>query len=367
MKYFLRPFALLLPLAVLYGCAGVGYYAQAIGGQMELLSKRRPISDVLADPATPPALREKLVLVRQLRAYASDELKLPDNDSYKTYADLERPYVVWNVFAVPELSVQPREWCFPFAGCVGYRGYFGREPAQAFADALRAAGDDVYVGGVAAYSTLGWLDDPMLNTLIQRPNAELAGILFHELAHQRVYAADDSEFNESFATVVELEGVRRWLNRDGDRRASATAPGVALPPASMQSYAAYEAHRHQREEFAAVMLETRAALATLYASAASVEEKRVAKRTAFAALKARYPELKKRWGNDRYDAWFAQDLNNAHLAAVGTYHRHVTALQKLLAEQGGDLATFYREAERLATLAKAERTAQLERFLSRQN
>lgn len=351
MKYFLRPFALLLPLAVLSGCAGISYYAQAIGGQMELLSKRRPISDVLADPATPSALREKLVRVQQLRAYASDELKLPDNDSYKTYADLERPYVVWNVFAVPELSVRPREWCFPFAGCVGYRGYFGRAPAQAFADELRAAGDDVYVGGVAAYSTLGWLDDPMLNTLIQRPNAELAGILFHELAHQRVYAADDSEFNESFATVVELEGVRRWLNRDGDRDA----------------HAAYEARRHQREEFAAVILETRATLATLYASAASVEEKRMAKRAAFAALKARYPELKKRWGNDRYDAWFAQDLNNAHLAAVGTYHRYVTALQKLLAKQGGDLAKFYREAERLAALGKAERTAQLERFLSRQN
>ena len=193
-----------LPLS---GC----YLLQAAGGQMEISAKREPIAEVIADAATPPQLRARLEYVANARDFASRELGLPDNESYRSYADLDRPYVVWNVFAAPEFSVEPRRWCFPIAGCVVYRGYFSEEAAQHYASRLRRRGDDAAVGGVAAYSTLGHFKDPVLSTMLGWSDAQLAATLFHELAHQVVYVPGDSEFNESFATVVEEAGLERWL------------------------------------------------------------------------------------------------------------------------------------------------------------
>ncbi|WP_372524125.1 aminopeptidase [Sulfuricaulis sp.] len=345
MKYFLRFFALFLLLAVLTGCASPLYYAQAVSGQMEILTKRRPIEELLADPATPLDVRQQLELARHLREFASRELLLPDNRSYRTYADLERPYAVWDVFAAPELSLEPKHWCFIVAGCVPYRGYFARDKADQFAASLKQKGYDVYVGGVPAYSTLGWFDDPVLNTFIHRSEAELAGLLFHELAHQKIYVSGDSAFNESFATVVELEGVKRWFEHQG----------------TVQQTEAYRQKIKRREEFNTLVLKHRARLKEIYASNLSDAEKRIAKMRVFGELRNDYATLKADWGGYTvFDSWFAQDLNNAHLAAIGLYSQYVAAFQALLAQHNGDLATFYREVERLAQLPPDERAVALQ-------
>ncbi|MBI3777567.1 MAG: aminopeptidase [Gammaproteobacteria bacterium] len=347
MKYSLRPLALLLVLVILGGCASPLYYAQAVSGQMEILTKRRPVEEVLADPATTPETRRQLELVRRLRDFASRELRLPDNRSYRSYADLERPFVVWDVFAVPELSLEPKQWCFIVAGCVPYRGYFARDKAEQFAASLKSKGYDVYVGGVPAYSTLGWFDDPLLNTFLHRSEAELAGLLFHELAHQKIYVSGDSAFNESFATVIELEGVKRWFRQSGDAKEAE----------------AYRLKIRRREEFTALVLKHRAPLKDIYASNLSDAEKRAAKARVFEELRGEYAKLKTSWdGYAVFDNWFKQDLNNAHLVAIGLYNQYVAAFQKLLAQQGDDLMAFYRSVKETANLPKDERDLALQKF-----
>ncbi|HLF22965.1 MAG TPA: aminopeptidase, partial [Burkholderiales bacterium] len=251
-------------------------------------------------------------------------------------------------FATPELSLKPIEWCFIVTGCVMYRGYFSRELAQAFADERRSAGDDVYVGGVAVYSTLGWFNDPMLNTLIKRPMPEIAGLVFHELAHQRLYVKGDTTFNESFAVTVELDGVRRWLPANG-------TPG---------EFTNYQGQLARRHEFIALMLKYRDRLEALYRNEASADEKRAGKRRILGELRAEYLRVKAGWnGYDGYDSWFAQDLNNAHFVSVGTYYQLVPAFQALLARQHGDLPAFYRAAEEIGRLPAKDRLAALKRLL----
>ena len=345
MTLVLRLFAPFLLITVLSGCASPLYYAQAISGQLEILAKRRPIEEVLSDPATPAQTRDQLKLVRRLRDFAIQELALPDNQSYRRYADLDRPFAVWNVFAAPELSLEPKKSCFIVAGCVSYRGYFARDKAEQFAASLKQKGYDVYVGGVPAYSTLGWFNDPLLNTFIHRSEAELAGLLFHELAHQKIYVSGDSAFNESFATVIELEGVKRWFQQSGNAKEA-------------------EAHRQKiqrREEFTALVLKHRAHLKEIYASTLIDAEKRMVKARVFEELRNDYAKLKTIWnGYSAFDNWFKQDLNNAHLAAIGLYSQYVAAFQALLAQHDGDLAAYYREVERLAQLPPDERAVVLQ-------
>ena len=314
-------------MLLLQGC----YYGQAIRGQVELLSKREPLAELIANPATPPALRERLELARDLRAFASAELLLPDNASYTTYADLGRPYAVWNVTATEEFSVTPVTWCFPFVGCVPYRGYFSEAAAQAFADEYRARGHDVRVGGVSAYSTLGWFSDPLLNTMLTRDEIELAAVLFHELAHQQLYVKDDTAFNEAFATVVEEEGVRRWLEARG-------RPGGIVE---------YRARRTRALRFAELLRATRDELGELYASELDEHAMRAAKAATFESLRARYRAVRDgEWdGWSGYDRWFERELNNADLAAVGTYNDRAPELRALLESLDRDLAAFYRAAE----------------------
>jgi predicted aminopeptidase len=327
---------LLLTAALGSGCATVSYYSQAIGGHFDLLNRARPIDEWLADPALTPALRERLVYAAEARAYAARELGLPDNDSYRRYADLGRPFAVWNVFATPELSLKAREWCFPVVGCVSYRGFFSRERAQAFAAELRAEGHDVYVAGVAAYSTLGWFDDPLTNAMLARPLPEVAGLVFHELAHQRLYVRDDTTFNESFATVVELEGVRQWLAARG----------------AGDQYAAYVVRHERRLAFNKLLLQQRAKLEKLYAAGLTDDQKRAGKRAIFDDLRREYARLD---AGGMFDRWMQQDLNNAHLASVGLYHGQVEAMRALLARRSGDMRAFYDEMTRLAALPKADR------------
>jgi predicted aminopeptidase len=339
-----RTALLLLAASLSTGCATVGYYSQAIGGHFDLLARARPVDEWLADPALAPEQRTRLAYAIEARAYASRELALPDNDSYRRYADLERPFALWNVFAAPELSVKPREWCFPVVGCVSYRGFFARERAQAYADELRAQGYDVHIAGVAAYSTLGWFDDPLTNAILARPPPEVAGLVFHELAHQRVYARDDTMLNESFATVVELEGVRRWLGQRGEAG----------------QYADYLERRARREAFTRLLLRGHERLERLYAAPATDDEKRAAKQAAFAELRREYAALRRGWPTGlHFDDWMAQDLTNAHLVPAGLYHGQVSALRALLARHGGDLRAFYVEVERLAALSKEARVAAL--------
>src|ERR1700753_1223482 len=210
----LRVLLVITLLATLPGC-GTMYLAQAAGGQIHVLNARKPIDKVVADPKTPDPLRARLVEVRAARAFAVSELHLPDNRSYRTYADIKRPYVVWNVVATPEFSIEPKHWCFPIAGCVAYRGYFKERSARKFAAKLAAQGFDVTVGGVPAYSTLGKFADPVLSTMMRYDDSDLVAIIFHELAHQLLYVKNDTEFNEAFATMVEQAGLERWLEANG--------------------------------------------------------------------------------------------------------------------------------------------------------
>jgi len=323
----------------LAGCATLGYYGQAIGGHLSLQHRMRPIEELIADPTTAPELKAKLTRIAAMRDFATRALALPDNASYRHYADLERPFAVWNVFATPELSLTPKEWCFPFAGCVAYRGYFAHEDAERDAAQLRNTGHDVHIGGVVAYSTLGWFDDPLLNTMLRRPEPELAGLIFHELAHQQLYAKDDTAFNESFATTIEREGVRRWLATQG----------------ASQEYTGYLERQQRREEFFALVLRYRARLVTLYDSAQSEDLKRAGKQSLFDELRRDYAQLKQGWnGYNGFDGWF-EELNNAKFISVGLYHEHLAAFEALLARHHGDLPAFYRTARELAQQSREQR------------
>jgi len=335
-------------LALLGGCSswgdGPGYYWQSMAGHLAVMREARPIDELLAGPALDPELRRKLEEVLAIRRFASAQLALPENGSYTDYADLKRPFVVWNVFATPELSLKLKEWCFPVAGCVGYRGYYDPRDAEHFAARLRAEGYEAFVRGVPAYSTLGWFDDPVLNTFVRYPDGELARLVFHELAHQELYAKGDTTFNESFATAVEQAGLERWL---AAREAGGAAPALR---AEWQRFAAW------RDQFLALLARQRAALEAVYASDASDDEKRAAKAGIFAALRNDYEALKRQWGGYAgYDRWFAQPLTNAHLASVATYTVQVPAFRALLAREHGKLPAFYAAARRLAGLPKAER------------
>ncbi|MFC3109173.1 aminopeptidase [Undibacterium arcticum] len=330
--------------ALVAGCSGLGYYAQAAQGQMSLLSEARPIDDWLADASVDAKLKTRLAHVKEIRQYAARELGLPDNGSYKNYADLKRQFVLWNVVATPPLSLRPTQWCFPVAGCVSYRGYYSKDQAQAAATALRDAGEDVELAGVPAYSTLGWFNDPVMSTFIQYPDAELARLIFHELAHQVVYAKGDSQFNESFATAVEEVGVERWLEAHGD--------------AKMRT--AYAEHEARKSDFLALLQKARAAALINYASDASDQQKLEQKKRIFATLQDDYQLQKQKWGGYAgYDRWFSQPLNNAHLAAVATYHDFVPGFKALLNQQKKNFGKFYAAVKQLAELDKSTRQQRL--------
>lgn len=333
-----------LALGFLAGCSTVGYYTQAIGGHLQLMQAARSVEERLADPATPPALRTRLEQARAIRGFAVRELALPDNGSYRSYADIGRPYVLWNVFVTPEFSTRPVRSCFPVAGCVDYRGWYDQAEAERAAAQYRAAGNDVYIGGVPAYSTLGWFDDPLLNTFLVYPEAEIARLLFHELAHQVVYVRDDSVFNESFAVAVEEAGMERWhaSRHDAAERER------------------YEQARERRRQFVAMLLRHRAGLEAFYAQDLPEPARRAGKAERQAALLRDYATLRATWnGYAGFDRYFDQGPNNALLASIATYSVKVPAFRALLDREGGDLAAFYRAVKRLAALPRAERDAAL--------
>jgi predicted aminopeptidase len=333
------------------GCSsqtGLGYYWQSVTGHLAVMQAARPISEWLDDPATPETLKTKLKLVKDIREFASTNLGLPDNLSYKKYADLKRPSVVWNVFATRELSMKLETWCFPVAGCVSYKGFYKQADAQALADSLRGQGLEAYVSGVPAYSTLGWFDDPVLNTFINYPDGELARLIFHELGHQVVYVKNDSTFNESFSTALEEVGLMRWL--------------AALPDESKRQKmeTIYSEFAKRKVDFVKLLKKHRADLEAVYTSNASDDVKRVGKVEVFKSLRTDYAALKIVWGGySGYDRWFSQTLTNAHLASVATYTDGVPGFKALLAEQGNDLPRFYKATKDLAALDKTSRNKRL--------
>jgi predicted aminopeptidase len=320
--------------------SGGCYLLQSAQGHLALMSKREPISGVIDRPSTPASLRAQLESVTAIRDFASSALGLPDNGSYRKYADIGRPYVVWNVVAAPEFSVNAKQWCFPIVGCVAYRGYFVEKRARRFAAGLHAKGFDVVVGGVAAYSTLGHFDDPILSSMVNWNDVELASIIFHELTHQMLYLPNDASFNEALATTVEEEGVRRWLQQQGRDK----------------DLADHLLQQKRYVEVIALMNETRNHLRTLYASGLPPPLMRERKREIFEELRESYGALKAQWGGHApFDAWFAADVNNAHLASIATYFACVPGFERELQAVGGNLPAFYLRVRELAKLDRQQR------------
>ena len=342
-------FAALLMALPMAGCGSAGYLAQSVSGHLGVVRAARPVSDWLNDEQTPDALKQRLMLTQRMRDFAVRELHLPDNASYRRYADLKRNAAVWNVVATAELSLTLKTWCFPVVGCVGYRGYFDRADADAEGTALRAQGLEANVYGVPAYSTLGKLPgalfaDPLLNTFLRYPEGELARLIFHELSHQVAYAADDTVFNESFATAVERIGGARWLAEQGGEAARA-------------EYALFDARRN---DFRALTRRYRDKLEALFQSSVSDAEKRTGKAALMAQMRAEHQALKAgAWnGYAGFDAWFA-NANNASLGVMAAYNELVPDFERLFEREGRDFTRFYAQVQRLASLPKTQRRAEL--------
>ena len=321
----------------LTGCSSLSYYLKSASGQWQIMRREQPIQNVIADRDTDAVLRQRLVFVRGVLDFAHTRLHLPDNGSYRNYADLGRPYVTWNVVATPPLSLKPRQWCYLFAGCLSYRGYFSRKDAEAYADKLRRRGFDVYVGGVRAYSTLGWFRDPVLNTMLGEEDWEIARLLFHELAHQKLYIENEVDVDEGFAETVARIGLSRWLQ--------------TRPPATRRRV---RTELRQESALMALLRDYSGRLNRLYRSHLPDGEKRARKLQLFHRLQDDYRRLKRRWGgDDRYDTWMEDNLNNAKLAAVATYHDLVPALMGVYDATGRDLNRFYKYMEGLKNCGHA--------------
>ncbi|HET6726291.1 MAG TPA: aminopeptidase [Gammaproteobacteria bacterium] len=340
----IRRLAIILCAFALTGCATLGYYAQAVSGEIDVLSSREDVRQVINDPATPDTERAKLQFAMRVRRFASLQLELPDNDSYKNYVKLNRRYPVWVVYAAPPFSLAPTEWCYWFVGCVPYRGYFDKDDAEAFAAGLRAKGEDVYLGGAPAYSTLGWFADPLFSNMLRWSPMALAGLIFHELAHQLVYVDGDAAFNESFADTVEAVGVERWLTQHGEK----------------DKLCAWRREHKASRAFQDVVGKLRRRLAKIYSAPIDDAAKRRKKAAAFAWLRRQHAKLDEQFGFAIYGEWFTHPLNNASLALVTTYNVWQPAFRRLLQHDGGDLQAFYADVRDLAALTPKARHARLQ-------
>jgi predicted aminopeptidase len=357
--------ALLTALLFFSGCQTSSFYGQAIRGQYQIFAHQKKVPALLEDQQTPADLRAKLELLERLRAFAASNLSLPVDGHYRKYVDVHRRFVVWNVEAAPEFSLESKTWWYPVVGSLDYRGYFSERGAKEYGAGLRKNGYDVFVGGVEAYSTLGWFDDPVLNTFIFNPEADLAELIFHELAHQEVFAHGDTAFDEAFATTVGEEGARRWLRASGD-------------PSAL---AAYESQLRRNDQFVQLIKETRERLRILYGDERTEtgkikaapkkdrrdpEQLRSQKAQIYDQLQQDYAKLKAQWSDDSsYDDWFARDLNNAKLNSVATYYDLVPGFEQLLAQHNGDMKSFFAAAKKLAKLPRKERREQLRILASR--
>ena len=336
-------------MLLLGGCGTVSYYSQAVRGQLGVVAASRPVEAVLADDATGPEVRERLARLAEMRRFAVEELHLADSGSYREYADLKREAMVWSVVAAPWDSLEPRQWCYPVIGCASYRGYFDRLAAEEYAQGLADAGWDVAVEPVPAYSTLGWFDDPLPSTVILWPVADIAALIFHERAHETLYVPDDSAFNEAYATLIEREGVRRWLDRFGNE----------------QARRARLSRERRHADFLRLLDDTRSHLLALYAGGSERGGLADRKQDIIEGLRQRYAQQKAEWGGySGYDRWFGRPLNNAHFASASTYYALLPALEQLLKQAGGDLSRFHAVCREFAGLSRAERHARLQALVA---
>jgi predicted aminopeptidase len=318
-------------LALLPSCQTLSFYGQAIGGQAEILRKSRPNKQVRADPASPPALRDQLATVEKIRRFASDHLSLPGDASYGKYADLGRQHVVWVVYAAPEFSMKAKTWHYPAIGKMDYRGYFHEQDTVELSGELKADGHDVFVGGVDAYSTLGWFHDPVLNTFVNYPDIDLAETIFHELTHRKVFRRGDTVFNESLANTVAEEGVKRWLRHEG----------------RLADLRKYEQRLVRRREFYREVDSSRWSLEKLYASGQPEPAMRRKKVAILAKLRDQFRELRRRWGGHGLESWLTEDINNGHIVSLKIYAEQMPVFEILLKQCDGNLALFFKQAGHL--------------------
>ncbi len=336
MRFKLIPIQIsfILVLATTFsGCDTTRYYAQAIQGQLSLISKRKPIHKLLMAPHIPPGLKARFKTIREIRDFAQNQLHLTVDGNYRDYVELNRPYVVWAVYAAPEFSLAPHTWCYPLVGCLSYRSYFSEDRADRYAVGLRDEGYDAYVQGIAAYSTLGWFDDPILSSFVDYSDTDLAALIFHELAHGLLYVSGDTTFNESFATAVEQEGIRRWM----------------LTRQTPEAYGNYMKRHGRYQQFVGLIMQYRKKLATLYKRSLSPKDMRPIKAMIIERLRKAYQKRKKEWdGYAGYDNWFNRPVNNAQINTVSTYHALVPGFLNLLQTTGGNLEHFYQRCKQLA-------------------
>lgn len=345
MKRVFRLLAAAVLVSGVAGCTSISYYAQSLEGHVEIMAARKNVGKLIRDPSTPEPLRAKLTSASAIRRFATEELALPDNSSYRSYVDVGRNDVTLAVFAAPQFSLAPVTWCFPVFGCVPYKGYFSRKDALENAAQLQRQGLDVYVTGITAYSTLGWFSDPLLSTMLRQNDTYLASLIFHELAHQKIYVNGDSGFNEAFAVTVETTGTRKWLRATGNR-------------AGLRSY---EADRKRKADFLGLIAKTRDELRQVYGSPRGPEQMAAAKAAAIDRLRARYRQMRdKRWGGYRgYDAWFDSPINNAKLAATAVYGEEVPAFLRLFDLCARDYPRFYASVRRIGNLPATSRAEAL--------
>ena len=329
---------LMLTPVLLSGCGTLQFYAQGIGGQAEILRKSRPNGEVIADGHSSTKLKRQLASVEEIRAFATDHLSLPGDESYGKYADLGRDYVTWVLYATPEFSLEPKRWWYPTLGKLDYRGFFREKDTGKLAAQLRAEGYDVYTGGVDAYSTLGWFHDPVLNTFVNSADVDLAELIFHELTHRKYFRNGATTYNESLANAVAEEGVKRWLAHH--RR--------------WEDLRKFEGRLVRRAQFYDQIDRTRADLKVLYASGVSEAEMRGRKRKIFSKLQENFRELRRKWGGRGLESWLTGDLTNAHLVSVATYHQHLPLFRQLLKDSGGNLDVFFGRVKELKLPDKAE-------------
>jgi predicted aminopeptidase len=330
------PAAMLLVCSLLTSCSSLSYYGQSVSGQIELLRARQSFRTLLHSPDTPDELKSRLKSISRIREFASASLGLPDNNSYLSYADIGRKYIVWNVFAAPPLSFEPKQSCFLIVGCLSYRGYFNKQRALTYAESLKDDNLDVYLGGVIAYSTLGWFNDPILNGMLERNDTDLARLIFHELAHQQMYISNDTEFNEAFADAVALIGLEYWLDE------------FARPEQKKE----VERQLQRENQFIDLVLSYRQQLDTIYRSESTDAEKYLQKAAVYTQLQQAYAQLRADWGGyAEYDAWFKHDLNNAKLAALSTYRNLVPGFLNSFSSSGNNISVFY---SRITTISHCD-------------
>ncbi len=343
---------ILIITALSSGCSSIKYYAHMLGGQLEISSSAKPIPEIIDNLDKDEKLRAKLQLIQSAKQFANTRLNLPQNESYSEYADLGRQYVLWNVTAAPQLSLTPYKSCFPIVGCMNYRGFFSKESADEFAQELKTEGYDVYVAGVAAFSSLGWFNDPVLNTMIHWPDSRLAGLIFHELTHQKLYIDNDTSFNESLAVTVEIEGIKLWLKQQN----------------KTEDLQRFLKQQQRQQQFLDIVFQARNKLIFLYQTPLSDKDKAIQKQLIFAGLLKNYQKLKQSWnGYSGYDRWLNHDLNNAKLALLATYSQYVPALTQLLQQHNYNFNEFFSAAEKIAKLPQSERAIRLKSGITQSN